>query len=392
MSIPTYAKLVARAEALLPRLRARAPLTEELRRMPDDTLADLHASGLFRMLQPRSVGGSELPYRALIELGSIVGRACGSTSWVLANLASHHWMLAMWPPAAQDEVWCASPDTLVGSALVFPSGHATRVPGGYRLSGHWRFSSGIDSCTWNMLGGVVAENDIGVSEHRIFLLPRADYRTLDTWFAAGLKGTGSKDVEADDVFVPEHRSVLVDALKGGSTPGAERHPSALYRIPVFDMFAYVVAAPALGIAQGAVADFTAETRSRITAYSATRMADYASTHARLGEAAAAVDTARLLLLDRCDAVTRTAETGGVPELEDKTRLRRDGAYAARLCIRAVDLLFEAGGGEALFDDRPIQRSFRDIHAAGGHYALIWDIAAATYGRVALGLPPENPTL
>jgi 3-hydroxy-9,10-secoandrosta-1,3,5(10)-triene-9,17-dione monooxygenase len=391
-AVPTYAQLKAHAERLLPVLRARATATEELRRIPDDTIADLHASGLFRMLQPKRVGGAELPYRAMVELTAIIGRACGSTAWVLSNLANHHWMLAMWPAKAQAEVWDVSPDALIGSALVFPSGQATRVPGGYRLTGHWKFSSGIDPCAWNMLGGIVAENDIGVSEFRVFLLPKSDYRALDTWFAAGLKGTGSKDIEVTDVFVPEHRSVAIDALKGGTTPGAAVNPGALYRIPVFDTFPYVVASAALGIAQGALELFISDTRSRVTTYTTTRMADYATTQVRLAEAAAAIDAAALVLTRNCDDVTLIAEAGGVPTVEDKTRVRRDGAYAARLCIHAVDLLFEAGGGEAVFDDRPIQRSFRDIHAAGGHYALTWDIAAASYGKVALGLPPENPTI
>src|SRR5580693_8669585 len=117
---PSFEMLRARARALVPTLRARAVETEALRRLPDETVADLHQSGLFRMLQPRRVGGSELPYRALVELGAILAEGCGSTAWVVANLASHHWMLAMWPEAAQDEVWGKSPDDLVGSALVFP--------------------------------------------------------------------------------------------------------------------------------------------------------------------------------------------------------------------------------------------------------------------------------
>ncbi len=104
----------------MPSLRARATECEELRRVPDESIAELHKSGLFRMLQPKRVGGSELPYRALVDLSAILAEGCGSTSWVVANLASHHWMLAMWPEQAQNEVWGESPDHLIGSALVFP--------------------------------------------------------------------------------------------------------------------------------------------------------------------------------------------------------------------------------------------------------------------------------
>src|SRR4029077_10706155 len=147
---PRFDELLARAEALIPVLRERAPHAEELRRLPDETIADLHSTGLFRMLQPARVGGSELPYRALFELTAVIGQGCGSTAWVLANLAAHHWLLAMWHPEAQDEIWGESPDSLISSTLIFARGRARRVEGGYRLSGRWPFSSGVDPSTWNM--------------------------------------------------------------------------------------------------------------------------------------------------------------------------------------------------------------------------------------------------
>ena len=133
--------------------------TEELRRLPDETIDDLHRAGLFRILQPKRVGGSELPFRSMVELVSIIGTGDGSTAWVLANLAAHHWMLAMFPKQAQDEVWGQSPDNLIGSALTFPRGRAHRVENGYRLSGRWPFSSGVDPSAWNLLGAIMQDED-----------------------------------------------------------------------------------------------------------------------------------------------------------------------------------------------------------------------------------------
>src|SRR4051812_31706747 len=156
---PDYATLRQRAEALVPVLRERAAATEKLGRLPDATIEELHASGLFRVHQPARIGGSELPFRAICELPSIVAQGCASTAWVLANLASHHWMLAFWPAAAQDELWGESPDVLIGSAFIFPCGRATRVEGGYRLSGRWPFSSGVDPSAWNMIGAVVYDEE-----------------------------------------------------------------------------------------------------------------------------------------------------------------------------------------------------------------------------------------
>ncbi|HTP97489.1 MAG TPA: acyl-CoA dehydrogenase family protein [Burkholderiales bacterium] len=385
-------QLLERARALVPALRERAQRCEELRRLPDETIRDLHRSGLFRMLQPRRVGGAELDYTILIDACAEVSRGCGSTGWVLGNLAAHHWMLAMWPKAAQDEVWNVSPDELIGSSVVFPSGSALRVDGGYRLSGRWPFSSGIDPCTWNMLGGIVHGEDPETHEYRLFLLPRADYQVIDTWRAAGLRGTGSHDVTANDVFVPEHRTIAVEDTKGGPTPGAEANPSALYRIPLFATFPYMLSGVALGIAQGTLELFTESLTHRVTRYSGRVASDFTTVQMHIAESSACIDAARLIMRANCDQVQRTAEARQVPDMMTKARYRRDGAFSTELCVRAVDTLFVASGGGGLYEANPIQRAFRDVHAAAAHISMIWDAAATTYGRVALGLSSDNPTL
>lgn len=387
---PTLAQLRERARALVPVLRERATRTEELRRIPDDTLNDLHAAGLFRMLQPKRVGGSELSYEAIVELTAIIGRGCGSTAWVLANLANHHWMLALWPRDAQNEIWGASADALIGSALMFPAGHAQRDGHGFRLTGHWKFSSGIDASDWCMLGGIVHSAEGELPEYYVFLVPKDDYRIIDTWHVAGLRGTGSKDVTVDNIFIPAHRALAVDRMKGGVAPGGEQ--AALYRLPVFDMFPYVVAGASLGIAQGAVEVFSDDIRHRITAYATTLLADYATTQSRLGQAAAAVDAAERILIGNCREAMAQAAAHVIPAADQKVRLRRDGAYAAHLCTTAVDLLFGAGGGEFLYNQQAIQRSFRDVHAANSHYALAFDIATTMAGKSLLGIAPDLPTL
>src|SRR5260221_9303320 len=127
---PDFDELREAAEALVPALRERAGRAEELRRLPDETIADLHRTGLFRILQPGRVGGSELPFRSIVELVAVIGRGCGSTAWVLANLAAHHWLLGMWAPEAQDEIWGEAPANLIGSAPVFPPRPPQRAAGG----------------------------------------------------------------------------------------------------------------------------------------------------------------------------------------------------------------------------------------------------------------------
>jgi len=387
---PRFEELLARAEALVPVLRERAPRAEQLRRLPDETIADLHESGLFRMLQPARVGGSELPYRALFELTAVIGQGCGSTAWVLANLAAHHWLLGMWHPEAQEEIWGQSADALISSALAFARGRARRVEGGYRLSGRWPFSSGVDPSAWNIFGAIVNDEETGQSEPRMFLVPASDYKVIDTWQVIGLIGTGSNDVEVADVFVPAYRTLSAERIRGGPNRGSEVNPGTLYKLPAVSLFAFAVAGVSLGIARGAIRHFAETTRIRRSGYTGRNLADFTNIQVHLAEAAALADAAEATVLRDCDEATRITEAGVVPSIEQRARYRRDGAFAATLCTRAVDLLFAATGGNAIYELNPIQRAFRDVHAANAHYMLNWDINGAVYGRVALGLPPDAP--
>ena len=326
---------------------------------------------------------------ALVDVSSELARGCASTAWNWANWAVHHWMLALWPRQCQDEVWDADPAVLIASAIMFPPGKATHVPGGYRLTGRWPFSSGVDSSEWNMMGAVVE----GSGELRMFVVPRADYRIIDNWHVLGLCGTGSKDVEMKEAFVPEHRTLAVDATKGGAGhPGAAANPAPLFRIPLFAALPHMLTGIPLGIAQGAYDVFLEGLRTRVSRYSGKSLVDMTALQIKVAEASACIDTARLVLRTDCEAAQAIAERGEVPDLATKATWRRDGAFAAQLCGRAVDVIFKSAGATGLYDEQPLQRAFRDLHAANAHISMMWDAQATTFGRVALGLPCDNATL
>ncbi|MCK1572051.1 MULTISPECIES: acyl-CoA dehydrogenase family protein [unclassified Bradyrhizobium] len=390
---PAHAAMVAKARALLPRLRERAARTEELRHLPPETEKDLHDAGLFRMLQPKRIGGAELDYVALIDCADLLGQADASVAWNLANLASHHWMLGMFQPTAQDLVWGRDPDALIASSFIFPAGRATRVEGGYRLHGSWPFSSGVASCAWNMLASVVYSDDEADGiEYRIFLLPKADYKVLDTWNVAGLRGTGSCDVEVRDAFVPDDMTVAVGDLDGGPTPGSKLNPNPLYALPVFSLFPYVLSGVALGNAQACLDDYAEVVRHRISTYNHARLSDFQSTQIKIAEASAKIDAARLIMRSACLNAMQDARRGHIPDMATKTRYRRDGAFSVNFCTDAVSMLFAASGARGLFTTGALQRQFRDAHAINSHLAFNFDAAGTNYGRVALGLPSENLTL
>lgn len=388
-----YAGMVARAAALAPRLREGALRSEQLRCLPEDAERELHESGLFRIVQPKRVGGSELDYVALIDCADALGQGDASVAWTFANLASHHWMLAMFDSRAQDLVWGKDPNTLIASSFIFPAGRARKVDGGYVLRGSWPFSSGVNCSEWNMLASVVSsEDEADGIEYRIFLLPKSDYRIKDTWDATGLRGTGSNDVEVTDAFVPQSMTVGVHEVAGGPTPGSAVNPNALYKLPVFSLFPYVLSGVALGNAQACLDDYVDLARRRASTYNRAKLSDLQTTQIKIAEAASKIDAARLIMRQACIEALADARRGRIPDMAAKTKMRRDGAYSVNLCTDAVSLLFAASGARGLYMASALQRQFRDAHAINAHIAFNFDAAGTNYGRVALGLPSENLTL
>ena len=359
--------------------------------MPDETLRDFHDAQLFRMHQPRRVGGAELEFAAIVTFGALFASACASSAWNFINFVSHHLMLGMFPLKAQDEIWGQSADALIASSFVFPAARARKVKGGYIVSGRWPFSSGVDPSEWNMLAGFAYLDENAPPEQRVFLLHRSQYRVIDTWYAGGLRGTGSNDVEATEQFVPEHMTLAVADTKGGPTPGSAVNPGVLFQMPVFALFPYMLSGVALGIAEGLIQDFSS-VRDKTGKMTGARIAEIQSTQIRLGEATAYAGASRRVQEANCREAQAMIAAGSVPDLRTKARYRLEGAYAVEWAVRAVDLMFGLSGAAALYESGHAARAFRDAHAVKQHFSFNTDIVSTTYGRVALGLPSDNATL
>ena len=368
-------------KALLPALRERAAECEALRRVPDETMKDFQSRGLLRALQPKRWGGFELDPWVFYEAVADVASVCGSSGWVLGVVGVHNWQLALFPEQAQRDVWGTDSSVQVSSSYA-PTGKVERVPGGFRLSGRWSFSSGCDHCDWVFLGGV-APGDGPAPDTRTFLVPRSDYRIDDNWHVAGLCGTGSKDIVVEGAFVPEHRTHrFVDAFMLAS-PGQAVNTSALYRLPFGCVFSSAIAVPAIGAASGALALFTEQIRARNSPVAGAKPAEDPFNHTRLADASAQIDSAREALRRDWSELVALAEAGqGIP-LGPRVRTRLDVGNAVARGVHAVDRLFEASGGRAIFLDNPIQRVFRDVHAMRAHAFNNPDRAARLFGRFEL---------
>ncbi|MFQ5699691.1 MAG: acyl-CoA dehydrogenase family protein [Myxococcota bacterium] len=380
--------LLERARALVPALRDRAEETERLGRLPDVTIAELRDAGLLRALQPRRFGGDQQPLSAFYQAQIEIARACGSSGWVLGVLGIHNWMLAMFAEPAQRDVWETDPDVLTATSFM-PAGRVEPVAGGFRLSGLWGFASGCDHCRWAILGAILGSSGDGPPDFRVFLVPVSDYAIVDDWQVAGLRGTGSKSLRVTDAFVPEHRVLaLIDTLRG-TEPGRKLHDAPLYRLPFASVFAYAIAVSAVGIAEGALEAFRERTSKRLLAYSRERQALLAPTQVRLGEAAGEIDCARMLLERDVGEMEGQVATGQLPTFAQRGRYRFDASYLVLLCKRAVERLMAASGGGALQDSNPLQRASRDLMAMSAHAKLNPDEASELWGRVQLGLPPND---
>lgn len=393
----TREELIERARGLAPAIADRAEEAERLRNVPDETMQELIDAGLFRMLQPSRVGGYEMPFDILVDVLPIIGAACTSTAWILGNFSSRNWNIGMWPKAAQDEIWGSgpvyTPDVLACSAYVFPALKAVRTADGYLLNSNYPtpFASGVDLAEWTTIACMLHE-DQGNGEPQFMqaLLHRSEYQVIDTWYASGLVGSGSKDVLVENVEIPEHRGMLITDTHGGSTPGSEVNPGPLYRLPVFAAFGYIAGAPGLGCAVGALASARGSLSTRIGTYGGQRIGELSPVQIKFAEAAAAIDAAEMLYRRRCEEMMDIARAGQVPSEETRAIMRRDSAYGGSLFTGAVDLLVQVTGAAGLYTRNPMQRYFRDAHAIAQHAAMVWDVCGQNYGQVALGGEPALP--
>ncbi|MCP3141076.1 acyl-CoA dehydrogenase family protein [Pyxidicoccus xibeiensis] len=384
------AAAVARAKALAPRVRALAGEAESGRRVPEPLIRDFIDAGLVRLLTPRRFGGHELGLDAFIDATLEIARADASVGWCFSFLNIHSWLMAMMPEAAQQEVWGADPDACIANVNA-PGGQAVPTEGGHRLTGVWQWASGIQHCGWALLAGIVpsaAGAEAGPPDVRLFLVSRADFQVKDTWFVAGQRGTGSNHVVVNDVFVPEHRNMALGDVREGRSPGSRVHASPLYQLPFLPPMASSLVAPIIGAALGAYETWRELMRTRYTTFSREQVATLSHQQIRMAEVSAELEAAQLLLRRALD----TLRPGGMLTLQQRVQVRRDYAYAATLCVRAVERLYTASGAGANFESNPLQRYWRDIHAMAVHAGINFDAAGENFGRLelGLGLNPKDP--
>lgn len=382
-------ELIESARKMIPALRARSAQAERDMKIPDETIAEMQAAGLFKAMQPKRHGGFEVDPRTFFEIQRALAEGCMSTAWIYGVMGVHPWQLARYPAAAQQDVWGENQDTLVGSTYM-PVAKVTPVEGGYRISGRWGFSSGCEHCQWTLLGGILPADENGEGmEHGTFLVPLSDYRIERNWDVLGLRGTGSHDIVVEDAFVPAHRVQRTNNSAPEATPGLQENTNPIFAIPFAQVFTRAVSGSALGALQGAIKEFCDNAAKHIGKHGAKTAEDPVAQDV-VADAILTLDMLKLVLDRNYGELLDIAQKGEIPDVEMRLLYRYQSAYVTNTCAEKVSALLKSMAASGLYKTNPVERIFRDIHQARGHIANNMAAYARAYGTVQLGLPNPDP--
>jgi 3-hydroxy-9,10-secoandrosta-1,3,5(10)-triene-9,17-dione monooxygenase len=383
-------RLTAKAAALVPLLRAKAAETERNGRIPEDVLEAIDAAQLFRLRTPQRFGGFEGDIRTYMDVVTALGRGCGSTSWIGFISIATVWIAALFPDAAQREVFAGNPDVRFMGALGLTA-RAHAADGGYLLDGRWAYASNCQHAHWAVLSAPLPTGAALVPS--LLLVPMGDLEIEDSWHVVGMRGTGSHTVVAKDVFVPAHRTLSTEALAKGQSPRSHAD-EWVYRESFAPTAIIAVAAPVLGMAQGAL-ELTLERINKspkAIAYSVyDDLRNAPSMQQELAEAATLIGSAVLNVRRWCDDIAEAARAGEELPFIRRAQMRMDLGYAMRLCRQAVGLLLNVQGASAFAESNPLQRIWRDLEMASRHGLLAGEISQEIYGRALVGnFEPVSP--
>jgi 3-hydroxy-9,10-secoandrosta-1,3,5(10)-triene-9,17-dione monooxygenase len=383
---PEPAELIARARAMIPTLAKRAIEQRHRRSVLPETIADMQAAGLFRVLQPKRWGGYEMELGTFYDIEIALSEGDMSSGWTYAVLGVVSWLLGLIDDRAAQEVWGHDPSALICSSTM-PAGTATPVDGGFRLTGHWRYASGAEHCEWAVVGGMVhAEN--AASDWRFFFVPRRDYRTVDNWQAAGLQGSGSIDLMLEGVFVPAYRTQrLHDSflLKGA---GQAVNASSLYRLPFGQIFVRGVSTAGLGALKAMLTALIGYSSGRITRAGG-RAAENPFVQLVCAETSAAIEQMRATLQRNFRVLHDYARRSETPPLELRLQYKFQSSAVIERCTQLAARMFKATGAGGLTDELPFGQILADLMAARQHISNQYEFYGSNWGGVMFGLPSKD---
>lgn len=375
--------LEERARSLCPAIAARAARVDEQRHVADESIQEMIDAGLTRAFQPARYGGEEAHPADFIRAVIEISKACTSTGWVLMLLGVHSWEVSHMTEQLQDELFAEDPTTLISSSYA-PHGTATAVEGGFVLDGTWKSSSGIHHAKHVILGAAV-EIDGKTVMHN-FVVPLAEADVIDDWFVLGMRGTGSRSVKLDKIFVPAHRALDRQILLAQAGPGLKLNTAPLYRIPQGYLYNIVAGAPALGAGWAFYEEFTRQVKKFTRRFDNLALSEERVQLLRMNDA-------RVRLDDQQKTVERVMREGydlacsdEIPEELEAARGIYDMARSAAAALNVAQELMPALSASVVHQSNPLQRIYRDLITARQHFTQNTDFAAATASNIEMGNP------
>lgn len=358
--------------------------TDRRGRLPEKVLVALRDCGLLRAGAPHEVGGLELPPATALRCAEAVARGDASAGWCVSIAITSSLLAAYLPTDAREELFGGGHGIAAG--VWAPRGKARSVDGGVLVSGRWSFCSGITHADLLFAGCFVDSDTLRRGERpvvSVLALPKTDLEVLDTWHTLGLRGTGSHDAVAQEVFVPAAR---VFSLFDG--PVLDR---PLYRFPIFGFFALSIAAAALGNARAAIDALLDLAVGKVGLSSSRTLAERAATQAAVAAAEGSLGAARALYYATIEAAWRAAQLVEPIPVALRSELRLAATHAVRTSADVARSMYDLAGGTAIYDDSPLQRHFRDAHTATAHFQVN-EASRELPGRILLGQAADASTL
>ncbi|MBD3007596.1 MULTISPECIES: acyl-CoA dehydrogenase family protein [unclassified Streptomyces] len=380
----THDALVARAVALQPLLREHAMATETDRRVPDEVIDALAEAGLLKLSVPKRYGGHQTSLRTMLDVSAALAEGDGSTSWVVTLVNVCNWLTSLFPSKAQDDVFGANPDARVTGVLT-PTSTSVKVDGGWRVSGRWYYNSGSSHSDWAALGVPLTDEEGEIVDQALLLAPREDLSLEDTWFVAGMKGTASNCLVAEDIFVPEHRVMSIPAATEGDYP-TEHKDEVLSRSALVPVLALVLAGPQLGLGRAALKYVTEKAARKPISYTFYEtQAESVAVQMQIAEAALRIDTAILHAQRAAAQIDQAAQDGTYLSFTERARVRADTGWVIQNVLEAINTLVSVHGAASFAEVNPLQRIWRDANTAGRHAVAAPTVAMEVYGKALLGV-------
>ena len=373
--------LITRAREIAAQVAPRGAEIEALRRIPPDISKTLGEAGFYRMFVGEQVGGLEVSPGIAAQVVEAVAQGDAACGWVSFIAATSGLALARLTDDAARQL-LARPDSLI-TGVFAANGRATKVDGGFRVTGRWDWGSGSPNADWIGGGCVILQdgnpltNSAGIPRNHMLFFPAADVVSLDTWHVSGLCGTGSTAWEVRDVFVPEHLAA------GYQVPRTPDRP--LFRFPGFSPLAQGVGAVALGIARASLTEAVRVVSEKRRGGSTAPLAERPHVQLEIAKAEARLRSARAFFYETIDAAWDAAQSGDLVPISHSRDMRLAVNHAMAESIAVVDAMYALAGGTAVYGSSPLQRQIRDIHVASQHFMVSPNILE-TAGRLFLGLP------